>query len=87
MKRILSLITALCLISVCSYGQTAKVDKNGNYVAVQATKKEAKPTGKTFTDSKGVVLPVFASANGKLFVMRKSEKTGKEYKSYLKLEE
>lgn len=68
--------------------QTIKQDAAGNYVAVKATKDStqtsAKPTGKTYTDTKGNVYPVWVSKNGKLFIVRIS-KTGNKYNQYLKL--
>lgn len=67
--------------------QTVKQDANGNFIAVktEATKEPAKNTGKTFTDTKGNVYPVFESKNGKLFYTRTS-KAGNEYKIYIKVQ-
>jgi uncharacterized protein YxeA len=69
------------------FSQTAKIDSKGNYVAAKktATKSESKETGKTFTDSKGNIYPVYESINGKLFYY-KTSKTGNVYKVYLKIE-
>lgn len=50
----------------------------------EKAKEPAKATGKTFTDTKGNVYPVYESNKGKLFYLRTS-KAGKEYKVYLKL--
>ncbi len=86
MKQLTILIAFLAL----SFGvksQNATVNASGNYVAVKSVKSTTdnnKPTGKTFTDTKGNVYPVMVSANGKLFYVRTS-KTGNEYKVYLKL--
>ena len=70
-------------------GKSQKVttDAKGNYIAVKHTADTSKsiPTGKTFTNSKGEVFPVFTSANGKLFVNRVS-KSGNSYKQYLKID-
>lgn len=85
MKRII-LILSLVFVSSLSYGQSSvKLDAQGNYVTVKdtITVTSAKPTGKTFTDSKGNVYPVMISKNGKLFVVRTS-KTGNKYNQYLK---
>lgn len=72
---------------VCSLNaQQVKQTKDGNYIAVksEARKTEAKNTGKTYTDTKGIVYPVMISKNGKLFIIRTS-KTGRTYNQYLKL--
>ncbi len=85
MKRIL-IITAILGLSFGLKAQTVTKDAQGNYIAVKAleTTEKAKDTGKTFTDTKGNVYPVYVSKNGKLFVIRTS-KTGTQYKQYLKI--
>jgi hypothetical protein len=82
-------LTLMVLIAICtltSNAQNAKLDATGNYVAVVKEKEtvEATPMGKTFTDAKGVVYPIFLSKAKKLFIKRIS-KAGKEYNQYLKL--
>lgn len=86
-QKLMILISALFIgLSFASNAQKVERDANGNYVAVKATKtaQDDKPTGKTYTDSKGNVYPVYESKNGKLYVIRTS-KTGTQYKQYLKL--
>ena len=65
----------------------AIVDANGNYQAVTHKKvaSEQSNTGKTFTDSKGAVYPVFKSSAGKLYYIRTSKTSGNDYKVYLTL--
>ena len=70
-----------------SFGiQAQNVTRQGN-TFTQVTNK--KPAGKetktqyTYTDSKGVVYPVYLSSTGKAFIKKVSKKTGKEYKQYL----
>ena len=65
----------------------AIVDANGNYQAVTHKKvaSEQSNTGKTFTDTKGNVYPVFKSSAGKLYYVRTSKNTGNDYKVYLTL--
>lgn len=79
MKAILFFI----LLSVSAIGQV-KTDSNGNYFKA---KKDtiSQTTGKTYTDDKGISYPVYISAKGKLYILRISKKTGKEYKQYLKV--
>ena len=75
----------LCIHSIVN-AQNATVTKDGNYIAVSTkpSQEKSKPTGKTFTDTKGIVYPVYVSAKGKLFYTRIS-KAGNEYKVYLKV--
>lgn len=81
MKKVL-LIASLFIV-LTAHAQTKVVkDANGNYSAVKRDTL-SKPTGHTFTDSKGNVYPVFISARGKLYYMRTS-KNGNVYKCYLK---
>lgn len=85
--KYLLLITIIFLAAITSHSQTTiKQDAQGNYIAIRdtTTTTSAKPTGNTFTDSKGNVYPVMISKNGKLFVVRTS-KTGNKYNQYLKL--
>jgi hypothetical protein len=82
----LTLLAVITFLSVSSYSQTVvTTNAQGNYVAVNTPKvKEAdKDTGKTFTDSKGVVYKVYTTSTGRLYILRKSKRTAKEYKQYL----
>lgn len=85
MKKLITLAALLTLYFVGNAQQVTK-DKSGNYIAVKsaASDEKAKDTGKTYTDTKGNVYPVYVSKNGKLFVIRTS-KTGNQYKQYLKV--
>lgn len=77
----------MVLAGIITNAQTVKTDANGNYVATKKVTDTiaAKPTGKTYTDAKGKVYPVYVSVNGKLYVIRTS-RTGNTYKQYLKVE-
>ena len=63
----------------------AIVGTDGNYKAVTHKKvaSEQSNTGKTFTDTKGNVYPVFKSSAGKLYYIRTSKTSGNDYKVYL----
>jgi hypothetical protein len=74
----------LLCISLHSIGQKVTVDKDGNYHA--ASKPADKPTGKVFIDENGEKHPIYANSKDKLYYIRKSKTTGKEYKAYLKLD-
>ena len=65
----------------------AIVGTDGNYQAVTHKKvtSEQSNTGKTFTDTKGNVYPVFKSSAGKLYYIRTSKTSGNDYKVYLTL--
>lgn len=84
-KLIISL--AIVLASLAVNAQSIKKDAQGNYIAVRDTTKKmnvnAKLTGKTFTDLKGVKYPVFISKNNKLFYI-KTSKAGNQYNVYIK---
>lgn len=82
-KFIIALLLVFSLFQTV-YSQKVTKDDKGNYIAVKAVPEPAKATGKTFTDSKGSVYPVYESKNGKLFVLR-TGKTGNQYKQYLKV--
>lgn len=87
MKKLLfAAVVALLSVTGASAQIKTKVDKDGNYVQVSgsgAARLASVSTGKTFTDSKGSVYNVMKSAKGRLFVIRTSKKSGKEYKMYL----
>lgn len=76
----------LLILTISLFAQTkVKKDENDNYVPVK-TEKSAKvkaietKTGKTYTDSKGNVYPVYYTSSGKKVIYIISGKTGMEYK-------
>lgn len=87
MKKVIATLSLFLAIST-GYSQTKVTkDANGNFIAVKATKQasEDKPTGQTYTTSKGETFPVYESVNGKLYVIRTS-KNGNQYRQYLQTE-
>ena len=89
MKKIITMLLSCVLLATSAMAQQKVVkDANGNYspakVAVSGVALD-KPTGSTYTDSKGVKYPVYKSVNGNLYIIRTSRKTGNTYKQYLKL--
>lgn len=64
--------------------QTIVKDSTGNYIELKRLDEPDKLTGKTFTDTKGHVYPVYISKSGKLYIIRLS-KTATKYKQYLKV--
>ena len=85
MKKLLVLL--MLSFTLFSYSQNAKVNKEGNFVSISNNKGNSDTinTGKTFTDSKGKVYPVFKTKRGKLYYPRVS-KSGNYYRAYLKLD-
>jgi hypothetical protein len=83
MKK-LSIIITIMLLTFGAQCQHIKMDANGNYTSVKKQKSEPTNIGKTYTDSKGVVYPIYKGAKGGMFIIRTSAKTNKTYKQYLK---
>jgi hypothetical protein len=78
----------LLFVMFLTFGvQAQKVvkDSTGNYTAVSVgrTKGVDTPTGKTFTDTKGIKYPVFLTSTGRLVYYRVSKNTGLNYKVYI----
>ena len=79
-------IIALMLISGLAYGQEAKYTIKGNeIVKVEQPAKTKKGDVKTELTHliKGETFPVYQGAKGSYYIIRKSKKTGKEYRQYL----
>lgn len=79
MKKVITMFF-LC-ISLHSIGQKVTVDKDGNYHSIKI---EDKKSDKVYIDDKGESYPVYINSKNKPYIIRKSKKTGTEYKSYLK---
>lgn len=60
-----------------TYSSTGRVKSNSSALV---------PTGFEWTDSKGIKYLIYISASGSCYIIKKSNKTGKEYKQYLKPE-
>lgn len=88
MKKVI-FVLGLILASSVTFAQ-AKVtkDANGNFVVLKSAKKPSndKRTGQTFTTSQGDKFDVWESEKGKLYVIRTSKESGKEYRQYLKVD-
>jgi len=84
MKKAIATIAIL----IAFYGlnaQNARKDAEGNYHALNYPP-DSVATGKTYTNAKGEVYPVFSTGKGKLYYGRISAKNGKYYRAFLKLE-
>lgn len=83
MKK-LFLIICLTLLGSVAYCQD--VIRKGNtfeQVSKKKTKETYKATPYTYVASDGNKYPIYVSEKGKYFIIRKSAKTGKEYRQYL----
>lgn len=74
---------AMVLMASGAYSQEVRRDANGNYIQVGKAKSEPKKTGHWYKDSKGKMWDVYVTEKGRLFVIKTSAKTGKEYRYYL----
>ena len=84
MKKII--IAAIMLFGLSMNIQAQSVQKQGNNFTQVSNKKSSGKETKTqytYTDSKGVVYPVWLSSTGKAFIKKVSKKTSKEYRQYL----
>ena len=67
---------------------TVQRDADGNFQAVTKTAAAKDSTTTfTYTDTKGVIRPVFIGSKGSFYVARTSKKTGKYYRQYLPKED
>ena len=78
------LIALILFISISGRSQEAIRLPSGDYSAI-GRKDTLIITGKVFIDRNGVRWPVFLTSRGKLYIIKQSRKTGKKYRSYLKL--
>ena len=68
--------------------QSAFTRQGNNFTQVSkkspsgATEK-GKRTAQTYTTTKNETYPIYLSKNGRAYILRTSQKTGKEYKQYL----
>ena len=84
MKKLIICISMMLAFGLVSNAQS--VNRQGNNFTQVSNKKSAGKETKTrytYTDSKGVVYPVYLSSTGKAFIKKVSKKTGKEYKQYV----
>lgn len=78
------MIAALFAACVVMNAQDVKLEGK-TYVSTKTSrsKEEPKVTGYDWQDSKGNKYPIFISGTGSCFVVKISQKTGKEYRQYL----
>ena len=84
MKQIMLMLCLILLGGITANAQD--VVRNGNTFTEVSKKKQKEAfmtTPYTYVASDGKKYPIYVSGNGKYFIIRKSAKTGKEYRQYL----
>ena len=69
------------LFALTAGAQNVTRDSQGNYTAIADS---AMTTPYTYTDKAGKVWPVYATSEGKHYILKTSAKSGKQYRYYLK---
>jgi len=85
---IIVLFLLLCVSSLYSVCRAQNVTRQGNVFVQDSSSHKPKKQDVTLTKyffiaADGNKYPIYMSANGKYFIIRKSSKTGKEYRQYL----
>lgn len=85
MKHILQiLLVALIAIFTTTMSSMAQnVVRKGNMFEQVNKKTEPVKTCYVYQDKDGIQYPIYLSSKGKAFIIKKSKKTGKEYRQYL----
>lgn len=85
-KSTLKLIfTIVLMFSFCTASSKA-VQREGNTFKIEKSTGKSSDSEKTpyiWEDSKGMKYPIFMTDSGACYVIKKSQKTGKEYKYYI----
>lgn len=78
------MIAALFAVCVVMNAQNIKLEgKTYMSAKTSRSKEEPKATGYDWQDSKGNKYPILISSTGSCFIVKTSQKTGKEYRQYL----
>lgn len=83
MKKVILIFAILFSFVNLQAQKTITTDASGNYVV--SKQETSKSTGKYLIDADGTRNEVWQSVNGKLYVLRVSKKSGKQYKQYLNI--
>ena len=81
---VIIMIAFMLMFSKAMFSQDYK--RTGNtFEQVSKTKTKAEPTKTVYTwrDKNGDIYPIYKSSMGACFILKKSKKTGKEYRQYL----
>lgn len=85
MKKLLTMLVFLTTLQGFSQTKVVK-GPDGKYHSISKAANKAQATGTLYVDSDSTIHTIFKTDSGKYYIMRKSKKTGKPYKQYLKLE-
>lgn len=81
-KFILALIMLVSCVNNSSADTT--IVRNGNVFKIESTTSKVKNVNTGFKlEVKGTQYPIFKSSKGRMYIIRTSKKTNKEYKQYL----
>lgn len=85
MKHILNilLVALIAVFTVTISGKAQNVVRKGLVFEQVSKKTDITKTNYTYKDKDGVSYPIYLSSKGKAFIIKKSKKTGKEYRQYL----
>lgn len=85
LRKLITVMFAL----VCNIVTNAQnVTRKGNmFIEQPRATAQAHKTDSIFVDKNGNKFPIYKSVKGKLYIIKISKKTGKEYKRYLSLKE
>ena len=86
MKKVVLLVCIILLGGMAyAHAQKEVVRKGNNFIEIskKAEKQEVVKTQYTYTANDGNIYPIYLSGNGKYFIIRKSSRSGKEYRQYL----
>ena len=73
---------AIALMAWNANAQTQIVRNGKNFTQV-VTKSQNQKSGFTFTDTDGKIYDIYIGKTGSCYILKISQKTGKEYKKYL----
>lgn len=81
---VLLLLMVFVTIGLSAQNPNVKTLPNGDFIAMTKAKQLTDSiTSSKFTDSKGVVHPVYRTDKGRFFISKTSKTTGKSYRYYL----
>lgn len=86
-RRLLALLLLVLAIGLVANAQSYKCEGT-TYSSTGRVNNSSAPisTGFTWSDSKGNKYPIYISQSGSCYIIKKSNKTGKDYKMYMKPE-
>lgn len=85
MKHLVLYILMMLTFSINTSAQSVVIKQGNTFVQVKksTTKNPPKKTEYTYKASDGKIYPIYLSSKGKVFIIKTSKKTGKQYRQYL----